>query len=287
MKLSIYKFNKFSFEIKVLNKKLFIFAFSLFIWSCSNKSNIEIRDDLGKYYHEYQVEGSFALFNENENKFIVYNYNQFNKLFSPASTFKICNSLIGLETGVIPDKSFVIGWDSINRNPIWDQNHTLESAFKHSVVWYYQELAKRVGYERMKYWVDKVNYGNKNIAGGIEQFWLRGGLKISPKQQIDFLRQLYFNQLPFTKRNMNIVKELMLIKDASTYQVYAKSGWGMEGDQDIGWYVGYVKSKDNVYFFSNCVQIKSKYLEDENKAILFDRCRREITNLIFEQLRLK
>lgn len=286
MKLLWLVIDKFRLRLKIAIAIFFILISTMFLITCSNEPKQEIRNDFKKYYQEFNVDGSFALFNENENKFILFNQGQFNKAFSPASTFKICNSLIGLETGVIPNKHYVLAWDSVKRNPIWDQNHSLESAFKNSVVWYYQELARRVGKDKMKYWVNKANYGNKNIGGGIDKFWLEGSLRISPKQQIEFIRQLYFDQLPFSKRNMSLVKEMMLVKDSLGYKIHAKSGWGMDGDHDIGWFVGYIKTNDNVYFFSNCIHIKTKELEDINKAIIFDKCRIDISNLIFKELHL-
>ena len=116
----------------------------------------------------------------------------------PASTFKILASLIGLETGVIPDENYVIKWDG-TRYPIpsWNQDHTLKTAIQNSVVWYYQELARRVGREKMQYWVDVVNYGNKDISGEIDNFWLVGGLRISANEQVEILKRQYQEDLPF------------------------------------------------------------------------------------------
>ena len=115
--------------------------------ACKHKQTTEIRNDFKKYYDQFIVEGSFALYDMQADKYVFYNQDQYEQNFSPASTFKICNSLIGLETGVIKDKRFVIQWDSIVRNPVWDKDHDLQTAFTNSTVWYYQELARRVGAE--------------------------------------------------------------------------------------------------------------------------------------------
>lgn len=120
----------------------------------------EVRDDFKKLYDEFQVKGSFVLYDPQKEHYIFYNKDQFKTPFSPASTFKICNSLIGLETGVIEDENFVIPWDSVIRNPVWDKDHDLKLAYKNSTVWYYQELARRVGPQQMKQWIDSANYGN-------------------------------------------------------------------------------------------------------------------------------
>ncbi len=253
--------------------------------ACKQKQAIEVRDDFKKYYDQFNVEGSFVLYDSQADKFIFYNQDQFEQTFSPASTFKICNSLIGLETGVIKDDNFVIPWDSVVRNPVWDKDHNLKTAFANSTVWYYQELARRVGGEKMKYWLDKVNYGNADTTGGIDQFWLTGGLRISPKQQIDFLKRLHNNQLPFSQRSVDIVKDIMITKDTLNYTIRAKTGWGGHGKKDVGWFVGYIETNDNVYYFSNCIQTESENLTNVNRAISFDNARTEIAYTIFDELK--
>ncbi len=150
---------------------LTITAFGL--TACKQKQSTEVRADFKKYYDQFNVEGSFVLYDPQADKYIFYNQDQFEQTFSPASTYKICNSLIGLETGVIKDENFVISWDSITRqNPKWNSDYDLKTAFKNSTVWYYQELARRVGGQQMKYWLDKANYGNADTSGGIDKFWL-------------------------------------------------------------------------------------------------------------------
>lgn len=254
--------------------------------ACKPKQTTENRNDFKKYYDKFNVEGSFVLYDPQDDKYIFYNQDQFEQTFSPASTFKICNSLIGLETGVIKDENFVIPWDSVVRNPLWDKDHDLKTAFANSTVWYYQELAKRVGGQQMKYWLNKSSYGNADTSGGIDQFWLTGGLRISPRQQINFLKRLHDNKLPFSKRSMDIVKNIMIARDTSDYVVRAKTGWGGQGSKEVGWYVGYVETKNNVYYFANCVQINGQKLIDLQSAISFDNSRTEIVYLILDDLKL-
>ncbi len=130
------------FANKILLTTLLVSILALNIYS----QITEERNDLKKFYDEYNFEGSFVLYDQNNDKYIFYNEPQFKKLFTPASTFKICNSLIGLETGVIKDAGYVLPWDSVKRwIPAWNQDQNLEAAYKNSTVWYYQELARRVG----------------------------------------------------------------------------------------------------------------------------------------------
>lgn len=247
--------------------------------SCNHHPVNKARDDFKKYYDQFRVEGSFVLYDQNKDQFIYYNQPQLTQPFSPASTFKICNSLIGLETGVIKDENFIIHWDSVVRpNPNWNRDHDLKLAFKNSTVWYYRELARRVGGERMKYWLDKAQYGNADTSGGIDLFWLKGGLRVTPGQQIDFMKRLHHNELPFSKRTIDIVKKIMIVEDTTGYVLRAKSGWGDDAKQMVGWYIGYVEKDDNVYYFSNCIQTTDTNNND------FARARIEIAKKLLDEL---
>lgn len=257
-------------------------------WSCTNNNTEEIRNDFKKYYDQYQVEGSFVLYDLNKEKYIFYNKSQFENEYSPASTFKICNSLIGLETGVISDENFTIQWDSVHRNEIWDRDFDLKDAFKNSAVWYYQEMARRVGGERMNYWLKKAGYGNADTSGGIDHFWLEGGLRITPEQQIGFLRKLYFESLPFSKRAMEITKKIMILQQDSDFILRGKTGWGFDDIKniDIGWFVGYVEVNKNVYFFVNCVQKSFVNPDDIDEINLFNDSRKAIAYSVLRDIKI-
>lgn len=260
---------------------IFFIVFFIALTSLKDEEKETIRDDFKVLYDQANVKGSFVLYDQNKKEWIFYNRSQFNEAFTPASTFKICNSLIGLETGVIKDENFVIPWDSIIRpNAKWNKDHDLKNAFKNSTVWYYQELARRVGGKRMKFWLDKIPYGNTDTTGGIDHFWLTGNLRITPAEQIDFLKRLKNEQLPFSQRSMNIVKRIMIVKDTLDYVIRAKTGWGDENDRNIGWYVGYVEKKGNVYYFANCIQTPNP----ASKTFAADRI--TITNKILKSLEI-
>jgi len=268
-------------KYKYLHAFLLLMLAILALSASIQKKKIEIRNDFKKYYDQYEVSGSFVLYDPQKNKYIFYNQDQYEQSYTPASTFKIFNSLIGLETGVIKDMNYVIAWDSISRqNPKWNTDQDLKTAFGNSTVWYYQKLARRVGAKQMKYWLEKTKYGNADTSGGIDKFWLSGGLRISPKQQIEFLQQLHNNQLPFTQRSMDIVKEIMIKKDTSNYVLRSKSGWGFQDNTDIGWYIGYLSIKEKVYYFVNCIQTND--VNNEN----FANARIDIVNSILEDLKL-
>jgi len=265
-----------------MKNAIFILAIVVIVLtSFKQKFTEENREDFKKYYDQFHVKGSFVLFDSKAGKYIHYNKEQYKQPFTPASTFKICNSLIGLEAGVIKDENFVIPWDGITRqNPNWNQDHTLKTAYQNSTVWYYQELARQVGGKQMKHWLDKVKYGNADTSGGIDKFWITGGLRITPEQQLNFLQRLHKNKLPFSKRSVSIVKNIMIAKDTLGYVVRAKAGWGFQNNEDIGWYVGYVETNGSIYYFANCIQSADPNNHD------FARARVDITYMIIDELKI-
>ncbi len=210
-------------------------------------TTLENAPQFGEYFQGFT--GTFVLHDLDNDRYLRYNPERCAQRFLPASTFKIVNSLIGLETGVIRDENQVLEWDGTQHEiSTWNQNHTLKTAFRNSVVWYYQELARRVGREQMKHYVDEVGYGNQDITGNVDSFWLDGAIRISADEQVELLKRLYQGNLPFSRRSMKIVREIMILDDAAQYRLSGKTGSGKVGTTFIGWFVGYVETMDNVYF---------------------------------------
>ena len=230
-------------------------AFCLLLASCSvNKAKTD--NSLKKYFDENGVDGCFTLLNNANGEVTVYNMELDTQRFSPASTFKIVNSLIGLQTGRITDEKMVIKWDGIKR-PVenWNKDMDMAAAFKVSCVPYYQEVARRIGRDTMQQWIDSIGYGNKNISGPIDSFWLNGHLKISPDEQLGLVKKLYFDQLPFRKSVQQIVRDVMLQEDNTSYKLSYKTGWGADEKQnDIGWVAGWIEENRHVYFFVTFVR---------------------------------
>ncbi|MFZ4464306.1 MAG: class D beta-lactamase [Bacteroidales bacterium] len=252
---------------RIYKQILIILALTLTFAACQQIAGLEDRKDFKTYYEKYKVDGCFVLYEPQQEQTFLYHPELMNRAFTPASTFKICNSLIGLETKVIPDQNFVIPWDSVQRAvPAWNMDQDMKTAFRNSTVWYYQELARRVGGRRMHAWINHCGYGNADTTGGIDQFWLTGGLRITPLQQISFLQLFHDNQLPFSQRNMDIVKEMMIVRDTSGYVLRAKTGWGFQDGSQIGWYVGYLEKDSKVYYFSNLIMTNDSENPDFAKA---------------------
>lgn len=222
------------------------------------------RPDFGKYFQQAGVKGSFILYDLNKDLYLIYNTKRANTRFIPASTFKIFNSLVALETGAVRDENEVIKWDGVKREfPEWNQDQTMRTAIKYSSVWFYQELARRIGQEQMQRYITLANYGNQDISGGIDLFWLQGGLRISPKEQIDFLVKLYQNNLPFSQRSIRIVKDILINEKTNDYVLRGKTGWATSSKPQVGWYVGYLERGSNAYFFAINLDITKP---DDTKA---------------------
>ncbi len=228
----------------------FIALVLLLTVSCSGEAvKSRLAPEVEPYFQG--ARGAFVLFDQNKNETIRYNPTRCAERFLPASTFKIMNSLIGLETGVIPDENTLFKWDGTRYPfPAWNQDQTLKTAIRDSVVWYYQELARRVGKDRMQYYVSAAKYGNQDISGSIDTFWLEGGLRISADEQVEILKQLYANQLPFSQRTMDIVKSILVLEKGDTYQLSGKTGTQQRLAPTVGWFVGYIETEVNVVYFA-------------------------------------
>ena len=99
-----------------------------------------------------------------------------------------------------------------------------------------------------------MDYGNKKIGDEITRFWLDESLEITTFEQIKFLKRLYTNDLPFKIEDINTLKEIMIDEKNEDFIIRAKTGW--EGK--YGWYVGFVETKNDVWFFATNIDTKSK-----------------------------
>ena len=216
----------------------------------------EVRNDFARHFENAGTPGSILLYDANNDRYIGYDSVRCNTRFCPASTFKIFNSLVALETGVVKDESTHIPWDSVNRSiDAWNQDHTLRSAIKHSVVWFYQELARRIGQDRMQAYLDSAEYGNRTIGGKINEFWLDGSLRISQREQIEFLKKLHRNDLPFSQRTIDIVKDIMTLEKTDQWTYRGKTGWALRDSVSVGWFVGYLEQGEDTWFFATSIEM--------------------------------
>lgn len=244
-----------SFAQIFLMMKWFIPVFFAICFAACSPNNVTIDNSLKKFFDDNHVSGTFGIYNNGSGQFTIYNLIRFkDSAYLPASTFKIVNSLIGLETGKIRDEKMVINWDGIKRRAEWDKDLTMTEAFKVSAVPYYQEVARRIGKDTMQFWLDTLGYAsryNKAKINKIDTFWLDNSVKITADEQLGLVKKLYFDQLPFQKRSMRVVKEVMVMEKNSNYTLSYKTGWGsLENGNALGWIVGWVEENRHPYFFA-------------------------------------
>lgn len=225
-------------------------TFSQSIIEAPSAANTAQNLDFGRHFQDLGVEGSIMIYDSKQDRAFQHNPERNTTAFLPGSTYKILNSLIALESGVIPDEIAVLTWDGIQRKvPQWNRDLNMKEAIKLSAVWFYQVLARKIGHERMQQWVTQVEYGNQQIGSSddIDMFWLQGKLRITPQEQIQFLRRLYNDDLPFSERSISIVKDIITLEHTPDYTIRGKTGWvGFDDDvrPQIGWLVGYLEQED-------------------------------------------
>jgi len=206
-------------------------------------------------------EGCFVLHDSATGDRLRHNPDRCALPLSPCSTFKIPNTLIGLELGVLADADHVIPWDPVQdpkqdwwSGPVlgeWPRDHDLRSAMKNSVVWYYREVARRIRAERMKKHLARIGYGNEDISGGIDRFWLGSSLKITADEQVAFLRRLRDRRLGYAERSTAIVETVIERERGPGYVLRGKTGGGkLDNGRRIGWLVGWVERGDRVFTFA-------------------------------------
>ncbi len=261
--------------------RLFSLAFILLLVGCT-PNNVDVNNDLGKHFEKNNAKGCFALLDNGTGNITVFNLERYrDSAYLPASTFKIVNALVGLQTGRISSDSMVIPWDGRQREiAAWNKDLTMYEAFRVSSVPYFQEVARRIGKDTMQYWLDSLSYGSKKISAAIDTFWLDGSLTITPDEQLGLVKRLYFNQLPFHKINMEFVKRAMLMEDKPEYKLAYKtgwSGWDEARQKHLGWIIGWVEENRHPYFFV-------LNLESNNKDFNMTEARLNILKGILDEL---
>lgn len=247
---------------RTMKQYLFVFSLVALVFSACNTNNVTQDDSLKKYFDDAGVQGTFAIFDNAQGQFTVYNLKRYrDSAYLPASTFKIFNSLAALGTGVVFSDTVVVPWDKVVRMgpggdtmKQWNKDMDMREAFSVSNVGFYQEMARRIGKDTMQKLLDSVGYGLRydtfRIKGNMDRFWLDNTLKITPDEQLGFVKRLYFKQLPFQNREQEIVKSLMVRESNDKYILAYKTGWGTtEKGNQLGWVVGWVEENKHVYPF--------------------------------------
>ena len=272
------------------------FTIILFCISCSSQKRNEasfdtknrnyiIHNEFKTYFDKCGVNGSIVILDKNNQNWIVSDSSSIKTESLPASTFKIINLLIALETKTIKDENKIVKWpgktDTLKYGyrPEIYHDMTVKEAFEVSAGWVFIELAKKIGKEKYKAYLKACAYGNLDLTVNDDDFWNFGNFAISPINQVEFIRNLHEGRLPFSKRNIEIVKRVLITEQSDEYTIRAKTGWTRANNTNTGWWVGYLEANNNTYYFA------TRLLQDRNKNRGdFGSCRKEITKKIFSDL---
>jgi beta-lactamase class D len=251
-----------------------IFALLLGI-SCSfTQKTIEQNERLNFLHKSMGVKSSIIVYNQQKNKLITNDTIAYKEMYSPNNTFYLYESLIGLESGNIKDSTDIYSWDFVRYpNENWNQDQHLSVALKHQTEWYFKQVAKTIDTSKMQSWLNLIGYGNKDISGGIDQFWKNNSLKISIKQQFDLFKRLYYYNLPFSFDYLKFIRKTFVKNRLTNKNLYSFKTKGMNNNKPMIWYLGYVEFLNNTYLVVHCVEMnsrkKNKYFSTIQSELLF------------------
>lgn len=221
---------------------------SYYQWDSSSE-NVSYTD-LSTYFGKY--EGSFVLYDLKNDAWNIHDRERATLRVAPNSTYKIYDALFGLEKGVITPENSLIAWDG-EHYPFeaWNADQTLQSAMTASVNWYFQAIDEQLKASDVYSYIQEIGYGNENISGDFSTYWLDSSLKISPVEQVELLTKLHHNSFGFASENIDAVKDSICLSSSDAGTFYGKTGTSRVNGQDVnGWFVGFVETADNTYFFA-------------------------------------
>uniref|UniRef100_UPI003742D026 penicillin-binding transpeptidase domain-containing protein n=1 Tax=Chryseobacterium paridis TaxID=2800328 RepID=UPI003742D026 len=239
------------------------------------------------YFADCVTSGSFAILDNRNKEWNVSDTADVKKETLPASTFKIINLLIALETKTIKDENEIVKWigktDTVKygyRSEIY-HDMSVKEAFEVSAGWVFVELAKKIGKKNYEKYLRVSHYGNGNLSQKDADFWNFGSFGISPVNQVEFLMNLYDEKLPFSKKNMQIVKNVMITEKTEGYTIRSKTGWTRDQGMNTGWWIGYIENTQGVYFFATRL-LQNRKVNNPS----FGKCRKEITKKVLQDLKI-
>ena len=196
--------------------------------------------------------GTFVLIDGRSGSVQVADAARAQRRYVPASTFKIPNSLIALEAGAVRDENEVVPYGGKPQFiKAWERDMPLKEALPASNVPVYQEIARRVGLERYREWLAKLDYGNRETGPVVDRFWLDGPLTISAAEEARFNLRLVRGELPVAVRTRSIVRDLLKLESAGDATLYGKTGWfAKRGEVSIGWWSGWVERAGEIHAFA-------------------------------------
>ena len=223
----------------------------LFLFAATGEAQAQQRgESLADIFAASGVAGTLVVSSLDGHERFVHNDTRSVERFSPASTFKIVNTLIALDRGLVTSRDSVFPWDGIEREvAAWNGDQTLASAFAVSCVWCYQQIARAVGASAYREQLAAIGYGNGQVGDAVDSFWLDGTLGISAAEQIEIIRGIVGYSLPYKRQHVDELKSIMLVEETGEYRLYAKTGWTGAG-LATGWLVGYLETAGGTWLLA-------------------------------------
>jgi beta-lactamase class D len=275
-------------SLKMDFRSLFLFCFLITTHLSAQKSTsaqTDVRPDFNRYFKDCGVEGSIVIYDSSKKRLITNDAVAMRKEALPASSFKVINLLIALETGVIKDENEIIKWPGktdttkYGYRPEIYHDITVKEAFEVSAGWAFVELSKRIEKKRYKTYLSKCGYGNLNIDEAGDDFWNFGSFGISAFNQVEFLQKLDQGKVPFSERSIGILKKVMMTETGDQYLLRSKTGWTRADNINTGWWVGWIENPQDKYFFATRLSQDRKFNRPD-----FGSCRKEITKSVLRDL---
>lgn len=212
---------------------------------------ISERSDLQRIFQEKAATGCFVLYDTQTDQLTVVDAQRAQKRYIPASTFKIANSIIALETGAVKDENEIIPYGG-KPQPFkaWEKDMPMREAITISNVPVYQEIARRIGEQHYNNWLVRLDYGNHQTGSHVDRFWLDGPLEISAIEQAKFIARLAKRQLPISNRTHNIVRDIIRMEAKGATLLFGKTGWCFSCTPQLGWWTGWIEHNDHIYSFA-------------------------------------
>ena len=225
-------------------------------WNTSGKNISNL--DLSGYFEQH--DGSFVLYNLNSDQWSLYNMDMATTRTAPNSTYKIYDALFALEEDLITPEYSLISWNQEDYPfETWEQDQTLQTAMSDSVNWYFETLDNQIGKDVLQSYIQKIGYGNENLGSNLSSYWMESTLKISPVEQVELLNAFYQNTFGFAPENIQTVKNSIQLFSSAHGTLYGKTGTGRIDGQDVsGWFIGFVETPENTYFFATNIQSENK-----------------------------
>ena len=225
-----------------------------------HKSHARIleRPDLARHFESRGLTGTIAILDVAKDDTLLYAPDRAKKRFVPASTFKIANALIALETGAIRDETEMLPYGGAADTPaMWARDMNLRDAMAASNVPIFQGIARKVGLAAYSEWLAKLQYGNADPGKFVDRFWLDGPLEISAIEQVSFIAKLARGELPLSERSQRLVRDAIRLSSRNGANLHGKTGWAASVTPRIGWLTGYVEKAGAITAFSLNIDMAS------------------------------